>query len=82
MNTNNLLKGLTAMIIIATLSGVTAYAGSRGQQGPPPEAIEACKTKQEGDTVTFSGRGGESLSATCQTIEGELVAVPAGHKNR
>lgn len=46
--------------------------------GPPPEAIEACKDKQEGDIVTFTGRQGESIKATCRSMEGMLAAVPEG----
>ena len=46
--------------------------------GPPPEAIAACKGKTEGATVSFTGRGGETLTGTCQTTNGVLAARPAG----
>lgn len=38
--------------------------------GPPPEAIVTCKDKQEGDSVSFIGRQGESIKATCKTMVG------------
>lgn len=88
MYTSNLLRGLALMIMITLLSVVAACAsgnrsgGPGGQQGPPPEAIEACEGKQEGDAVSFSGRRGESVSATCQTVNDQLVAVPEGHKRQ
>ncbi len=74
----------TALLMMLAMISVTACAnnerGGRGnQQGFPPEAIKACEGKQEGDKVTFSGREGGSLTATCQTVEGQLVAVPEGH---
>ena len=50
----------------------------RGAQGPPAEAIKACEGKELGDTVEFTGRRGESLKATCQNIDDQLVAVPEG----
>jgi len=37
-------------------------------------------SKEEGDPVSFKGRGGESLKATYQTVQDMLVAVPEGHK--
>lgn len=65
--------------VSACASGQQGGGGRGGMQGPPPEAIEACQDKAEGDTVSFSGRGGESISATCQMINDQLVAVPEGH---
>lgn len=75
------------MLMFLVMVPVGVYANSEGgtrgrKQGPPPEAVEACKDKQEGDTVSFKGRRGESVSATCQTIEDQLVAVPEGHEPR
>ena len=86
MKRKELVKGLVMVMMVAMLS-VTACAKSErgnggGQQGPPPEAIKACEGKQDGDSVSFKGREGESLSATCQSINGQLVAVPEGHSRR
>ena len=87
MTTRHLLKTVFAFLAITTLTAVAACADSnRGggpgdrPQGPPPEAIKACEGKVEGDSVTFSGRRGESIEATCQTVQDQLVAVPEGHK--
>jgi len=72
---------LLAAVLMSTVSASAQQGGGGrgGMQGPPPEAIEACQGKAEGDAVSFSGRGGESVAATCQMIEDQLVAVPEGH---
>lgn len=85
MNTKRIVKAGIAITIVSmlTLAGCSnSNKNSRGdkKQGPPPEAIKACIDKQVGDSVSFSGRGGRSVTATCQTIEGQLVAVPEGHR--
>ena len=82
MESNNLtIKGLTLlallMLIPLTACGKGNDKGGR-PQGPPPEAIEACEGQASGDVVTFKGRRGDSVKATCQEIEGQLVAVPEG----
>lgn len=51
--------------------------GRERPSGPPPEAFTACEGKTAGAEVTFSGRNGESITATCEERDGELVAVPA-----
>lgn len=82
MNKSKLKKTAFLLIIIALSPIVaTAYSksdDSRRPQGPPPEAIKACEGKNPGDTTTFKGRRGESLTATCKEIEGLLAAVPEG----
>ncbi|MBU0945877.1 MAG: hypothetical protein KJ804_00345 [Proteobacteria bacterium] len=74
------------LVMLLAMMSVSACANSDrgnrgGQQGPPPEAIKACEGKQEGDKVTFEGRGGESLSGTCQSVDDQLAAVPEGHRS-
>ena len=32
---------------------------------PPPEAIDSCADKQGGDSCSFTGREGETLTGTC-----------------
>lgn len=56
--------------------GPGGQGGPGGKGGPPPEAISACKGKQAGDSVTFTGRRGETLEATCKEMDGQLAAVP------
>lgn len=87
MSTSKLSNMLIGAMIFSLLTVMTACAsnerggGQRGDQhGPPPEAIEACQGKSEGDSVSFSGRGGDSVTATCQMVQDQLVAVPEGHK--
>ncbi|MFW2367353.1 MAG: hypothetical protein ACN4GW_13115 [Desulforhopalus sp.] len=82
MNKNKLKKTALLLVIFALAPIVTiAYSkseDSRRPQGPPPEAIKACEGKNPGETTTFKGRRGESLTATCKEIEGQLAAVPEG----
>ncbi|MCD4688391.1 MAG: hypothetical protein K8R55_03530 [Desulfuromonadaceae bacterium] len=65
---------LTLVIMFPTSGFASSRQGHR--QGPPPEAIEACKGKSVGDSVKVTGRRGESLEATCQEKDQQLVAVP------
>lgn len=78
-------KVLTAAASIALMfAAQTAYAseeGGRGQggdrKGPPPEAFTACEGKSVGDTSSFEGRNGETLSGTCEeTPDGQMVLHP------
>lgn len=84
MTKKRLIKALVPMMMVVMMA-VTACANNdqndRGKQhGPPPEAIKACEGKQVGDSVSFAGRGGEALKATCQSIDDQLAAVPEGHR--
>lgn len=86
MKNVKLLKLSTVLMLLLSMP-ITGCAESgnrdqKGKQGPPPEAIEACEGKQEGDSVTFTGRQGENLNATCKSKDGMLAAVPEGHKER
>lgn len=72
---------ITVLFMLAIGLPMAGFAKSqqeRGQHGPPPEAIEACEGKSEGDVVSFTGREGETLEGTCEIIENQLVAVPEG----
>lgn len=85
MTKKRLIKTTVMVMLLAMVSVSSACANSErgnrgGRQGPPPEAIKACEGKQEGDKVTFAGRGGESLSGTCKSINDQLAAVPEGHR--
>lgn len=74
------IKSLMIMLILLSVVPATGCTAGNKQrpQGPPPEAIAACKEKAVGDTVQFSGRRGKTIEATCQEIEGQVVAVPEG----
>ena len=70
------------LLLIGSASAVVwAIDGPPGRgshMGPPPEAIEACKDKNEGAKVEISNHRGEKMKATCEQIDGQLVAVPEG----
>jgi hypothetical protein len=69
-----------AMLVLLLFSGCAKdekHSDSR-HQGPPPEAIKACEDKQVGDSVKFTGRRGEKLTAVCKEMNGTLAAVPEG----
>ena len=61
----------------ATSSATTSDAAS-APHGPPPEAIAACTGKTAGTTVSFTGRGGQTLTGVCQLDNGVLAARPTG----
>ncbi|MBU2952940.1 hypothetical protein [Marinobacter sp. F3R08] len=78
---------LMTLILMGTLSacshaGQPGSSGGKRPSGPPPEAFEACEGLAEGEHVSFAGRGGESLEATCEKLDGKLVAVPENAPRR
>lgn len=73
--------GLLLLLIGSTSAVVYAMDGSPGpgrRMGPPPEAVEACKDKNEGAKVEITNPRGEKINATCKQINSQLVAVPEG----
>ncbi len=53
----------------------------REHRGPPPEAVEACSGKAEGDACSFTGRRDDSIEGTClypPRDENLLACVPEG----
>jgi len=72
---------LALAALLAAASAAPALAQPQGRQGPPtppPEAYAACKGKTEGASVTLTLPDGKSLAGTCRTMDGTLVAMPAG----
>ena len=70
---------LALAALLTATSAAPALAQDRsGPPGPPPEAYAACKGKTEGASVTLTMPDGKSLSGTCRTMGGTLVAMPAG----
>jgi len=69
-------------VVLACVVPMTSWADGGQEKGarkkPPIEAIEACEGKSAGDSVEFTGRRGETLSAICEEHHGQLVAVPEG----
>ncbi len=80
-------KTIISLIVLVSLVPVASWAyGNNGagkkRNGPPPEAFEACEGKEAGDSVEFTGRRGETLTATCEEQNDQLVAVPEGRGER
>ena len=69
---------LISLAMAAQAADPPAPPASGVPPSPPPEAIAACKGKTEGATVSFTGRGGETLTGTCKTTNGVLAARPTG----
>lgn len=70
---------LPSLVVTSACSSSKNDSEEGGPQGgPPPEAITACEGKSVGDTVSFKGRRGETIEATCKEIDEQLVAVPEG----
>jgi hypothetical protein len=83
---NPKMKVIISLFVLISLIPVAGWASgdsdSKRRKGPPPEAFEACEGKQAGDTVEFTGRRGESIKATCEEHDDQLVAVPEGRSKR
>lgn len=80
---NSKMNAMICLLVLVSLLPITglAYASDgegKRRKGPPPEAFEVCKGKQSGDSVEFTGRRGETLTATCEERNDRLVAVPEG----
>lgn len=80
MNRYAMMKVALILILFGIIM-ITSFANSDDTQdisrlGPPPEAIEVCKSKAAGDIVEFTDPQGETVNANCQEINGQLVAVP------
>jgi len=76
-------KYYTSTLLALALGVLTSSAFAQppgGRGGPPPEAIEACSNLSEGDTCTFEGRRGDSLTGVCfaPPREEELACKPEG----
>lgn len=56
--------------------------GHGGPNGPPPEAIDACKDKKEGDSVEFTSPNGDTIKAICKQIDSRLAAMPINWPGR
>jgi hypothetical protein len=71
---------------LASLSCLTAAHAQTGAASappgrplePPPEAIAACTGRTEGTQVSFTGRGGQTVSGVCRKVGDVLAAKPAG----
>lgn len=83
------MKLISVFFAVVCTSTVACAAQDGGEQNderrgpprhPPQEAIDACVDKAENEAVTFAGRNGDDVAATCAYVEDQLVAVPDNHK--
>lgn len=86
-NSSFIASALSATLISLAMAAVQAAEppappASGVPPGPPPEAVAACQGKTEGATVSFTGRGGETLTGICKTTNGVLAARPTGGPGR
>lgn len=83
MNCAGMMK-IACLLVMVSLIPITSWSyekyGEDGRRNPPAEAIEACEGKKVGDSVEFIGRRGKSLSATCEELDGQLVAIPKARR--
>ena len=74
---------LTLAVLVAVFAvSLPSYAKQERPKGPPPEAKAACVDKAEADEVSFESRRGDVITASCQLIDNELVAVPKDHQHK
>jgi len=52
-----------------------------GKGTPPPEAQDACKSSDEDESCSFSGRNSKDIKGTCQLIQNQLACAP-DHSDR
>ena len=69
---------LAAFLFAGTAAAQQPPHDGREPPPPPPEAYAACKDQAEGACVTLSMPDGRKLQGTCRTMNGTLVAMPAG----
>ncbi|MCO5355854.1 hypothetical protein [Acidovorax kalamii] len=79
----SLIRSSLARLALLALGANAVAAWAQPERGgtppaPPPEAYAACKGKAEGASVTLTMPDGKSLTGTCRTMNGTLVAMPAG----
>lgn len=75
----------TAILIgLLSLSSADCFAkGDREHpRQPPPEAIEACEGKAEGDIVSFETPRGDTVEGSCTLKDDTLVAMPERRPQR
>ena len=76
---------LSAFLLASVAAWAQPGGNGGGRRGPPPEAIEACSGKSEGDTCSFRGRRGD-VTGQCRLPpnggQGELACAPDRGRRR
>jgi hypothetical protein len=67
-----------AALLYAGIATAQPAPGEGHRPPPPPEAYTACQGRTEGAAVTLTMPDGKTLPGTCRTMNGSLVAQPAG----
>ncbi|WP_435237666.1 hypothetical protein ACR30L_08955 [Psychromonas sp. PT13] len=80
-NTATLFASLTLLFASQNVLANDTQQNSSDRQGPPPEAITACEGKSAGDSADFEGRNGDSITGTCEEINGQLILRPDNPPN-
>lgn len=78
---NHAVKFVTLAVVLAAPLAVFASPERGERPGPPPEAIEACASAEEGDACSFEGRNDDIVEGTCMpgpVPELPLACRPAG----
>jgi hypothetical protein len=72
-----IMKTINLLICLLIIMSGVAYAQQGGSKfGPPPEAYAACKSKNAGDSASFTNPRGETITGTCQQDGNQLVLRP------
>ena len=67
---------LAGILTLFNLNMTFAQGGSRGHQGPPPEAYTVCEGLSEGDTAAFESPRGDTITGTCvQERDGDRLVL-------
>ncbi|MBW8462917.1 hypothetical protein, partial [Acidovorax sp.] len=79
----SVIRSSLARLALLALGATTLTAWAQPERGgtppaPPPEAYAACKGNTEGAAATLTMPDGKTLTGTCRTMNGTLVAMPAG----
>jgi hypothetical protein len=82
MNTKMIVITLCTLVLIGAASAIAGMSDEtqdrRSTMGPPPQAYEACKDNNEGDSVKITTPRGETINAICKQFDGKLAAMPEG----
>ncbi|PKN16170.1 MAG: hypothetical protein CVU66_01995 [Deltaproteobacteria bacterium HGW-Deltaproteobacteria-23] len=77
MNKEKVSIGLIVMFLLGGHSAWGAGPESgRTLRKPPQAAFDACKGKSAGDSVSITTPRGDTITAVCRQLDGQLVAMP------
>ena len=76
-----LLASITLLLASQNVLANDNQQSSSDRQGPPPEATTACEGKSAGDSAEFEGRNGDSVTGTCEEMNGQLILRPDNPPN-